>query len=274
MGMIGASFGIGFIIGPAIGGLLAPYGYAVPMYAAAALSGLNLLLAIVVLREPSVHRKREGAGDGRFATLRDPFIRRMTILYFLFCTAVTQLEATFAFLMMDRFGYDAREVAGILVLVAVVMASIQGGAIRGLAARYGEARLVFVGATLMTLCFAPIPVSSPIAVLLVPLVLVGIGRAISQPPLLSLVSVAATPANRGVVMGTFQSAGHMARVFGPITAGALYDVAYGLPYYFASATMLGVLVMARALPARAEVAGVREGDGGAAGDPLRTAEPG
>jgi Na+/melibiose symporter-like transporter len=108
-------------------------------------------------------------------------VRRICLGYFAFTLGVTQLETVFAFFMMDRFGYDAREVAYILVLMALIMVAIQGGGLRALAPRYGERNLILGGASLLALCFAVVPFVPSVALLLVPLSISSIGRGISQP---------------------------------------------------------------------------------------------
>jgi MFS family permease len=254
MGMLGASFGIGFVLGPAIGGLLAPYGYGVPMLVAAGLAALNFGQAVFVLREPPSRAEGERAEVGRLAVLRDPMIRWLCLSNLLFSIAVTQLETVFAFFMMDRFSYDAREVAFVLVGMAVVMGGIQGGGMKALSARFSERALVFGGTLLLALAFLGIPESASVAVLLAPLGLAAVGRAVVQPSLLSLVSVAADPRSRGVAMGTFQSAASLARVVGPVTAGWLYDREYAAPFWLAAGLLVAVALLSRGLPGR-EAAG-------------------
>ena len=258
MGMLGASFGIGFVLGPAIGGFLAPYGYGVPMLVAAGLAALNFGQAVIVLREPPSRAEGERAEVGRLAVLRDPMIRWLCLSNLLFSIAVTQLETVFAFFMMDRFSYDAREVAFVLVGMAVVMGGIQGGGMKALSARFSERALVFGGTLLLALAFLGIPESASVAVLLAPLGLAAVGRAVVQPSLLSLVSVAADPRSRGVAMGTFQSAASLARVVGPVTAGWLYDREYAAPFWLAAGLLVVVALLSRGLPGR-----------GAAGDDAR-----
>jgi MFS family permease len=255
MGMLGASFGVGFVLGPAIGGLLAPYGYGVPMLVAAGLAALNFGQAVFVLREPPSHAQSERSAEaGRLAVLRDPMIRWLCLSNLLFSIAVTQLETVFAFFMMDRFSYDAREVAFVLVGMAVVMGGIQGGGMKALSARFSERALVFAGTLLLALAFLGIPESASVALLLAPLGLAAGGRAVVQPSLLSLVSVAADPRSRGVAMGTFQSAASLARVVGPVAAGWLYDREYAAPFWLAAGLLIVVALLSRGLPGR-EAAG-------------------
>jgi DHA1 family tetracycline resistance protein-like MFS transporter len=243
MGVLGACFAVGFLLGPAIGGLLAPSGYAVPMLFAAGLAACNLVFALVVLREPE--RRRSETSPRRLAVLRDAVIRRLCAINFLQVFAVAQLETVFAFFMMDRFGYDAREVAFLLVAMAVVTGSVQGGAMRRLVARFGEKRLVLAGSAFLAAGFAGIPWMPVVPLLLLPLAVAAGGRGAAQPPLMGMTSLAAGPEERGAAMGVFQSSASLARVFGPLAAGALYDAHKPLPFLLASA--LVVLAAALAL---------------------------
>lgn len=257
MGMLGASFGVGFVLGPAIGGLLAPYGYAVPLLAAAGLGFSNFIHAFVSLRESRAPEARAASSAAspisRGRVLRDPLVRRLCAANLLFSMAVAQLETIFAFFMLDRFGYDARQVAWILVAMAVLMGGVQGGGMKALAARFPERTLVIVGCTLLAVSFAAAPAMPTIAWLLLALAVSAIGRAVVQPSLLGMTSIAAGVSERGAVMGAFQSSASLARVVGPLAAGLLYDAAVPGPFALASGLLLATILLSRALPARVGV---------------------
>lgn len=245
MGMIGAAFGIGFVLGPAIGGLLAPYGYHVPMLVAAGMAAVNFLYGLVTLREPADHHPGE-----RQAALALPppgTVRKLCAAAFVFTFGVSQLETVFAFFMIDTFSYEAREVAYILVMMALIMAIIQGGAIRHLATRFGERGLILAGSGLLAVSLAVVPGMPTVGLLLIPLAVASVGRALVYPSLLGLVSVAAKPEDRGLVMGAFQSSASLARVFGPLAAGMLYDAYAASPFLLAGALMIPVFVIATRL---------------------------
>ena len=246
MGMLGASFGIGFLLGPAIGGVLAPFGYAVPMLAAAGLATANLLFATFALPEPA-RRGEVERSVGRLEVLRDPAVRRICMAYLLFSLAVTQLENMFPLYMKDVFSFDARGVAFLLVGMALLMGGIQGGGMRALSARYPERTLVLTGTAILALAFPAVALAPGVGLLLIPLAAAAIGRAIAQPSLMSLVSFEAAADARGAVMGTFQSMASLARIFGPALAGLLYDRKVGAPFWLAGALMLCVLPLARGL---------------------------
>ena len=254
MGMLGASFGVGFILGPIIGGLLSPLGYRVPMLVAAGLAFINLIYAAFSLKEPDRHvdRGATAVSASRFSVLRGPEVRRLCLIYFVYSIAVSQLETIFAFFMIDRFKFDALEVAWIFVGMAIVMGGIQGGGMKPLSARYSEKQLVVTGSLLLGLGFVLLPSAPTWAVLLLPLALAAVGRAITQPPLMSLTSMVATSDTRGVVMGTFQSSASLARVVGPVLAGLLYDLAEPGPFYLAAALMGLAFLLSRRLPERGD----------------------
>jgi MFS family permease len=247
MGLLGASFGVGFVLGPAIGGGLSLLGYAAPMLAAAALAACNWVWAVFSLPEPPGRARAFDEGR-RTAALGVPLVRRLCLANFAFTVAVSQLETVFALFMMDRFHYDASRVALFLVAMAVLMGTIQGGGMKGLAARFGERALVMGGGALLTLGFATLPPVHAAGLLVAPLALCAVGRAVLQPSLMSLASVAAGAEERGAVMGTFQASASLARVAGPLLAGALYESAVAGPFLLAAALVLWVVFQARGLP--------------------------
>jgi len=248
MGLIGASFAIGFTLGPVIGGSLSLIGYSAPMFFAAGLSAINFVLAVVVLREPSQHLHKVESLTQREAVASRPGLRKLVAINFVFTFAVCQLEGMFVYFMAGRFGYEPWDVAWIMFAMAVVMGSIQGRGIQPLAKRFGEKRLLRSGVVLMGLAFFAVPQPASVTLLLLPLVVSAAGRAISQPSMLSLISLEATAANRGAVMGSFQSAASLARTLGPLAAGVLFDWSDAYPFYFAGILMLIALPLCLSLP--------------------------
>ncbi|MCE9624398.1 MAG: MFS transporter, partial [Deltaproteobacteria bacterium] len=235
-------FGIGFILGPAFGGMLSVYGYSVPILAAAALGALNVVYALFRLGEShSENPKVERAT--RASVLRIPLVRKLCAINFLYTLGVNQLESIFAFFMADRFHYDARHVGYVLALMALIMVAIQGGMIKRLALLFGEKRLVTAGSALLAVAFLLVPESPSVWILLIPLAVSAVGRGISQPSLMSLVSRGGNEGDHGTIMGTFQAAASLARVLGPILAGLLYDRSHALPFFLAFGLLTVVLLL-------------------------------
>jgi MFS family permease len=248
MGMLGASFGVGFVLGPALGGGLSLLSYQAPMLVAAGLAACNVVYAALTLREPEGRAQAFEAGAGRGAALRQPLVRRLCVANFAFTVAVNQLETVFALFMLHRFHYDASQVAVLLVAMAVLMGGIQGGGMKGLAARFGERSLVVGGSVLLAAGFLVLPPVHSVALLVVPLALCAVGRALLQPSLMSLASLAAGAGERGTVMGAFQASASLARVAGPLAAGFLYDLSVPAPFVLAGVLVAFVALQARGLP--------------------------
>jgi len=243
MGMIGAAFGIGFILGPTIGGLLSKWGYSTPILFAAGLCMLNFLYTFLRLAEPMhpAHPRIPKPKIG--ALLRDPFVRRFCIINLFFTLGLSQLESVFAFFMKDRFKYDAQHVAYILAAMALIMVAIQGGMIKRLVTRFGEKSLLLTGVVILAIAFCLVPSAHLVLWLLIPLCLSSIGRGISYPSMLSLVSKGGNAEIKGSVMGVFQASASLARAFGPALAGMLYDASQGYPFYLAGISMAIVLLL-------------------------------
>ncbi|MCP5040068.1 MAG: MFS transporter [bacterium] len=248
MGLLGASFAVGFTLGPVIGGALSLLGYGAPMLFAAGLAAVNLVVAAGVLREPAHHSHDTETVTRREAFSGRPLLRRLATINFIFTFAVCQLEGMFVYFMFKRFAYEPFDVAWIMLVMAVVMGGIQGRGIQSLAKRFGEQRLLVCGVSLMALAFFAMPLPSGVALLLLPLVVSAAGRAVGQPSMLSLVSLEATPVNRGAVMGGFQSAASLARTLGPLVAGMLFDLSDAYPFYFAGALMVLTVPLCMTLP--------------------------
>jgi len=251
MGMIGASFGLGFLFGPAIGGILSQWGYGTAPLFAAMLSALNLCFAFFFLRETPLSEELRRSHrhhlqrDRVKKTLQNPRTGLPIFLFFGVTLGFAQMEATFAFFLLSRFNLDAKHAGWILALMALVMIFIQGGAIGRLVRKYGEGKLIMLGTGLMS--FALLAASfSPVLKIFVAFLLVqALGFSITNPSLSSLVSRAASAEDQGATLGVYQSAGSLARILGPIFAGLLFDH-LGPPMPFQTAALLfgGICVIA------------------------------
>ncbi|MBI3540966.1 MAG: MFS transporter, partial [Deltaproteobacteria bacterium] len=219
----------------------------VPILTAAVLTAINMIYAAWRLPEPAKHHHVVPEEMVKMKVLSHRPILKMCSVYFVFTLAVTQLEAIFAFFMMHRFNYDAMHVAYVLALMALIMIVIQGGLIRTLTQKYGENVLLIAGAIILGLAFIFIPKSGTVTLLLLPLGLASIGRGISQPSLMSLVSKKSPAHLRGTVMGTFQASASLGRVVGPLIAGVLYDHWQAAPFYFAAVMMAVVFIISATL---------------------------
>ncbi len=249
MGVIGAGFGLGFIFGPALGGVLSTtsHGFTLPILIAACLGFLNFIFAFFVLDEPEVHRDRES--NKRFQALGEAFKNPRTAypigLFFLHTLAFTQLEVAFGFFVLWRFGYEAHGAGWMLAGMGFVSALLQGGLIGRLSKKYGELRLLPAGFLFMGIGMLASPFAPDTLVFVICLLAVATGMGISSPCLSSLASKGAAENRKGAVMGIYQSGSSLARVLGPPAAGLLYDrVGPGSPMVVASSlTFVALLIL-------------------------------
>ncbi len=259
MGMIGAAFGLGFTLGPALGGMLAgsdpgTADLARPAFAAALLSATALVLAAIILKE-SLPADLRGLANrpGRVALAKDawrkPHLRALILIYFLTTCAFAGLESTFALWAHSGFGWGPLQVGWLFFYVGVVLALVQGGLIGRLSRRFGEARLATYGAALLALGLVSLPFSTTLAAVLVGLGLLSVGLACFNPAVTSLVSLAASPEERGGILGVNQSGQSLARILGPLLAGLVYAAGgRDAPYYIGAMIMIAVVAMAAKLP--------------------------
>src|SRR6266576_2054163 len=234
MGLLGAAFGLGFIFGPAIGGILSQWVVVVPFLFAACLCFANATLLYFTLPETVTpdHPARVSAAGGRgwsylLKSLTQPRLGFVLILYFLFIVAFSILTTSFSLYTMFRFGYDAQHNGYLFAYVGIIAVIIQGGLIGRLVKRFGELPLVMIGA----LCFAAslfaVPFVGPTTGGLLGLLIGGgvfsLGNSLSTPALNSLASKSASPAEQGTILGVAQSVASLARAVGPSLAALLIN---------------------------------------------------
>jgi multidrug resistance protein len=226
MGMIGAAFGLGFIFGPAIGGILSHWGIHVPFFFAAALCFANAVLLFFTLPETVTadHPAKHSAAGGRslghiIASLKQPKLAYVLIIYFLFIVAFSIMTTSFSLYTMFRFGYDAQHTGYLFAYVGVIAVIIQGGLIGRLVKRFGEIPLVIFGALCFAISLFAVPFVGPAAGGLGGLLIGGgvfsMGNSLATPALTSLASKSVGAAQQGVVLGVTQSTASLARAVGP-----------------------------------------------------------
>ena len=232
MGLIGAAFGLGFIFGPAIGGILSHWGIHVPFFFAAALCFANATLLFFTLPETVTadHPAKHSAAGGRslghvIASLKQPKLAYVLVIYFLFIVAFSIMTTSFSLYTMFRFGYDAQHTGYLFAYVGLIAVIIQGGLIGRLVKRFGEIPLVIFGALCFAISLFAVPFVGPAAGGLGALLLGGgvfsMGNSLATPALTSLASKSVGPAEQGVVLGVTQSTASLARAVGPSLAAIL-----------------------------------------------------
>jgi DHA1 family tetracycline resistance protein-like MFS transporter len=271
MGLIGMAFGLGFIFGPAIGGLSLKYvGSTGPGWIAASLCAANFLLALFILvesrkpsSEPIAHRPHL---DQWMHTLTQPKIGLLVVVFFLATFCFSCFESTLPLVVSDNFHLNiqsdetsASTVAYLFVFCGLIGALVQGGATGRLVKKLGEPKLIAVSLVLTAISLALLPFISgtadlswrvlvrsegrPWLAMLGALALLSIGSSLTRPPLFGLLSNLTSANEQGANIGVAQGAGSLARILGPIFATGLLPYQPALPYLACTGVLLGTTVL-------------------------------
>jgi MFS transporter, DHA1 family, tetracycline resistance protein len=250
IGLIGAAFGVGFVLGPAIGGLLSQWSVIAPFWFAAVLSVANAALMWIVLPEPHrlaarqrgpVHWKQtfEQAGSWRLGIV--------TITYFIAIAGFAIVTVIYPQVSHRRFELGQSQISFIFVMVGLIGAAIQGGGIGRLVKRFGDVNLAIAGFAIMAISMMMMPLAGSVPLFLLFTVGLAVGNSLSQPTVNAIASKGASAALQGRVLGILQSAGSLGRVCGPVLAGFLLsgdhlrqNVQYGNTPFLAGAIIMAV----------------------------------
>lgn len=254
MGLFGAAVGLGFVAGPAVGGLLAGpdpanADFVTPAVAAACVAGLALALALATLREPAVHDRPARRGRLRVlaAAFARPFLGGLVLLTFGVTFVFAGMEATFALWSERTLGWGPEQNGWLFAAAALAGAAVQGGLAGPLARRIGDERLALLGILLLGAGMGGIALSADAHGLLpaaVGLLVTGLG--LSGPALASLIADAAGTGEGGTTFGVSQAAASLARIAGPaFAATGFHHVGPGWPY--AAGAACAALMLAGAL---------------------------
>ncbi|MFB6130393.1 MAG: MFS transporter [Salinigranum sp.] len=283
LGLVGASFALGFVFGPAIGGFFASdpaiaaaravlpsfvpaTRFSLPSFAAAGLSLLSLGFAARFLVEPDRRREETTARSttlvGQFAeALRDRNLRGLVVSFFVTSVSFSGVQVMFVPFVADVYGFDEAQAALLLTYVGVVGVVNQGVLVGRLSRRYGESAVALAGAVLLFVAFLALPFSpqlgrlvppvggpawlSPATVaLLASLAVLSVGNGLLNVALAALVSRGATAETQGSAFGVTQGAGSLGRTVGPPIMAGLYALAaYWSPFVAGAALIVPVVVV-------------------------------
>ena len=249
MGMIGAAFGFGFTVGPFLGGELSVYGLAAPIWVAAALSLFNFVIAVAWLKETrraDTERHIRSIHPSAFlAVARHPVVGLCITLTFIMTVAFAIMESSFTLFAEHVHGLNARAVGRMFGVAGITMIIVQGGLIRHLVKRFGEAPLVPIGVGILSIGLLALPHAAPPYAMVGVFMVIAVGQGIASPSLNSLISQGAAPSEQGFVLGTNQSMSALARVLGPAAAGWIYLGAPAWPFYVSGAILGASVFLAR-----------------------------
>jgi multidrug resistance protein len=253
MGLVGAAFGLGFIFGPAIGGILTRFGTSAPMWCAAALCFGNFVAAFFLLPETR-HADHDRVSIGRLDLFRRA--RRhaglvpLLLVFFLVSMAFSGFEATFALFTERRFGFTAATIGFVFAFIGVVLATVNGVLVGRVVPRVGERRVIPIAIACIGLGIFLVPLAFTVPVLLAACGVMALGMGFNNPALTSVISRLSDPSEQGGMLGLAQSLSALGRIVGPAWGGYLFDRAgTTVPYLSAAAIMTVALALA--------VAGVR-----------------
>lgn len=249
LGMIGAAFGLGFIIGPITGGFLSQWGYAVPALAAAALSLVNLVLIYAWLPESLTAEKRASMSDKKpavtlgalLAALKRPFTGSLLITRFFFGLAFAIFQTIFSLYTLARFNLSAQNTGLILTYVGILSVIVQGFLVGRMTIRFREDMLMFFCAGLMAVSLAGWSLAPSVIALLVVLTPTALAGGTLNTILSSTLTKAVEPQEVGGILGLAAAVESATRIFAPVIGGALLEqFGTGAPGVFASLVMVGV----------------------------------
>tara|TARA_A100001015_G_scaffold306908_1_gene401929 strand:+ start:20 stop:922 length:903 start_codon:yes stop_codon:yes gene_type:complete len=271
LAIIGIAFGLGFIVGPAIGGLLAKidlsviapsmkaFGvnpFSMPALVSLILTAINLIWVYLRFEEtlPAEKRGKPNLERKGFAVFRllhcpEPSTRRTNLVYLVYMLAFSGMEFTLTFLASERFDFTPAQNGGMFVFIGLILVLVQGGIVRRLASPIGEKRLAIAGIAFGVAAFLALAVAMQLGLFFGALALMALSIGLVSPTLSALVSLYSSESDQGANLGIFRSAGSLARAIGPLTAAFVYFI-YGSKsaYFFGALVVIIPLVMALKLP--------------------------
>ena len=251
-GLIGAAFGLGFILGPALSGVLAKFSYTAPIWVAAAVTLVATLMAWGWLPE-TVHRAHAGTGEWnpfRYLPelLRRPVVSRVLTIDFVYWLSFAVFQTTFALFVAQRFKFDVSQTGYLFAGFGILGAIIQGGLIRPIVHRLGDRHTFMAGLLFGAAGLIASAMAHSVTLFVAALVPVAIGIGFGHPTVASLVSLAGRGDEQGRVQGAAGAVESLGRTIGPVWGNAsLERFGESIPYVSAALLLLVTLVIAAGL---------------------------
>ncbi|WP_374574585.1 MFS transporter [Phenylobacterium sp.] len=263
MGLMGAAFSLGFMTGPALGGLLArpalgPAGFHLPLFAAA---GFGLAAAVAVLifvreaREPDRHAPQASRLEALREAAAHPVISRILIIGFVVVSGFAGIEATYGLWTEHRFGWGPRQIGLAFMFIGAFGALCQGVFNGQLVRRFGEVQVLTLGMVFMFVGMVVQCVSLNWPMAMAGFAFVSFGQSVCFPNLTALMSRSAPPHRQGEMLGLNMSSNALARIGGPIYAGQIFSlISPGAPFALTAILIIPALWLARQVGARVKTA--------------------
>ncbi len=249
MGLMGATFGLGFIFGPALGGIASHnFGPHAPFYIAGALAVLNLGLVLRFVTESLTPELRAKASEKPTEVPQEnrATYYRVVAVNFLSICGFAVMTTIFALYLQERFNYGEKQAGYLFAFIGVIAVLMQGGVLRKLLKKEGkELPVAITGALILALTLGAMPLVGSLTPLLLVVAGLAIGNSLLTPTISALASLCAGAEAQGATLGVYQSAGSLGRAIGPLIGGALLAFDSGAKYattaLFASA---GIIIIA------------------------------
>jgi len=245
-GLIGAAFGLGFILGPGISALLAPISYTAPIWAAAGITLVATAMAFFWLPE-TVHRTHAGTGmpfRNVLVMMGRPVLRRVLLMDFAYWFAFAIFQTTFALFAAARFGFDAARTAFFFAAFAVLGAVVQGVFIRTIVQRLGDKRTFMLGLVFAATGLVAATLTHTVAFFAISLVPLALGIGFGHPTMSSMISRAARAEEQGRVQGAASAVESLGRTIGPVWGSAsLQRYGEASPYIAAAGFLIMTLFL-------------------------------
>jgi len=251
LGMIGAAFGLGFIIGPVTGGLLSQWGYAVPAFAAAAISFINLILIYAWLPESLTAEKRSQMTEKRPAitlnallvAFQRPFTGSILITRFFFGLAFAIFQTIFSLYALAKFNLTARDTGFVLTYVGVLSVIVQGFLVGRLTTRFREDLLITASVVLMAVSLLGWALAPSLIWLYIIMTPTALSGGLLNTLLSSTLTKAVAPQEIGGILGLSAAVESSTRIIAPLLGGfLLQQIGAWAPGAFGAVVMVGVSI--------------------------------
>jgi multidrug resistance protein len=245
LGLLGAAFGVGFVLGPALGGLAALWGPRVPFFVAAVIAFANGIVAWKRLPEthpPGTETPAPPVSAVESAERRRD-LTRLALVAFISTAAFSAFEATFSLLGERRFDLTESSVFAVFIGIGLLLVAVQGGMVRPVNVRFGPAGALRLALSLLAVGLLLLAAATTWLLLVPALVLLVLGQGLATPTLAALVANRADEGRRGGALGFQQSAGALARIVGPALGGVLFQHVGVAAPYLVGAAMTGVALL-------------------------------
>ena len=263
MGIMGSAIGLGFVIGPAIGGLLSrPDLPELPFFVGAGLAAVNWMMALFLLPETRTAEQR-AAGESRprprlLAAIRGALwgtpLGWLVATYFGFFSVFAAMESTFALFCEAVFDWTSRETGYLFSLIGVVILLTQGVLVGRVVAWLGEKKTMLTGLTILAAGLSVTAFAPSVVVLAVGAAGIAMGNGLVTPSISALVSYTASADEQGWAQGLTQSAASFARILAPIGAGLVFEwIGPGVPMALGTAVLVVAVLPMSAAKIRAPV---------------------